>query len=108
MQRGDLVSVAINGDFDKNRPALAVKLPLLANHTSITVFPTISAFVNSPLLLVTVPVFAKNHLEKISQIITDKAMTFKCEKIGPVLGRVNADELTQVERGLAVFLGIAK
>jgi len=25
-----------------------------------------------------------------------------------VLGRVNADELTQVERGLAVFLGIVK
>jgi hypothetical protein len=24
------------------------------------------------------------------------------------LGRVNPDELTQVERGLAVFLGIAK
>ena len=38
----------------------------------------------------------------------DKAMTLKREKIGPALGRVSADQLTQVERGLAVFLGIAK
>jgi len=51
---------------------------------------------------------ASNGLEKTSQIMIDKAMTLKREKIGPVLGRVNADELTQVERGLAIFLGIAK
>jgi mRNA interferase MazF len=51
---------------------------------------------------------ASNGLEKTSQIMIDKAMTLKREKIGSVLGCVNADELTQVERGLAVFLGIAK
>ena len=40
--------------------------------------------------------------------MVDKAMTVKCDKVGPVFGRIDADALVQVERCLAVFLGIAK
>jgi mRNA interferase MazF len=108
MQRGDLVSVAIRGDFGKPRPALVIQSPLFDNHTSVTVLPITSTLVDAPLLRVTVQASASNGLEKTSQIMIDKAMTLKREKIGSVLGRVNADELTQVERGLAIFLGIAK
>jgi len=108
MQRGDLVSVAIQGDFGKPRPALVIQSPLFAKHTSVTVLPITSTLVDAPLLRVTVQASASNGLEKTSQIMIDKAMTLKREKIGSVLGRVNADELTQVERGLAIFLGIAK
>jgi mRNA interferase MazF len=108
MQRGDLVAVAIQGDFGKPRPALVIQSPLFANQTSVTVLLVTSALVNAPLLRVTVQAAPGNGLEKTSQIMIDKAMTLKREKIGPVLGRVGADQLTQVERGLAVFLGIAK
>ena len=108
MQRGDLVSVAIQGDFGKSRPALVIQSPLFANHTSVTLLLVTSTLVDAPLLRVTVPASASNGLEKTSQIMIDKAMTLKREKIGPALGRVSADQLTQVERGLAVFLGIAK
>ena len=108
MQRGDLVSVAIQGDFGKSRPALVIQSPLFANHTSVTVFLVTSTLVDAPLLRVTVQASASNGLEKTSQVMIDKAMTLKREKIGPVLGRVSAEQLTQVERGLAVFLGIAK
>ena len=108
MQRGDLVSVAIQGDFGKPRPALVIQSPLFANHTGVTVLLVTSTLVDAPLLRVRVQASASNGLEKTSQIMIDKAMTLKREKIGPVLGRVNPDELTQVERGLAVFLGIAK
>ena len=108
MQRGDLVSVAIQGDFGKPRPALVIQSPHFANHTSVTVLLVTSTLVDAPLLRVTVQATPGNGLEKTSQIMIDKAMTLKRGKIGPVLGRVNPDELTQVERGLAVFLGIAK
>jgi len=108
MQRGDLVSVAIQGDFGKPRPALVIQSPHFANHTSVTVLLVTSTLVEAPLLRVTVQAAPGNGFEKTSQIMIDKAMTLKREKIGPVLGRVNPDELTQVERGLAVFLGIAK
>jgi len=108
MQRGDLVSVAIQGDFGKPRPALVIQSPLFASHTSVTVLFVTSTLVDAPLLRVTVQAAPGNGLEKTSQIMIDKSMTLKREKIGPVLGRVNPDELTQVERSLAVFLGIAK
>jgi len=108
MQRGDLVSVAIQGNFGKPRSALVIQSPLFANHTSVTVLLVTSTLVDAPLLRVTVQAAPGNGLEKTSQIMIDKAMTLKREKIGPVLGRVNPDELTQVERGLAIFLGIAK
>ena len=108
MQRGDLVAVAIQGDFGKPRPALVIQSPLFANHSSVTVLLTTSTLVDAPLLRVTVQASAINGLEKNSQIMIDKAMTLKREKIGSVLGHVNAEQLTQVERGLAVFLGIAK
>ena len=38
----------------------------------------------------------------------DKAMTVMRGKIGRVLGRLDADAMLEVERRLAVFLGIAK
>lgn len=40
--------------------------------------------------------------------MVDKAMTVKREKVGPAFGRIDADVLVEVERCLAVFLGIAK
>ena len=38
----------------------------------------------------------------------DKAMTVKCDKVGLAFGRINADAMVEVERCLAVFLGIVK
>jgi mRNA interferase MazF len=35
-------------------------------------------------------------------------MTVKRDKIGLVFGRIDADALVEIERCLAVFLGIAK
>jgi len=40
--------------------------------------------------------------------MVDKAMTVKRERVGPVFGRIDADTLVEVERCLAVFLGLAK
>lgn len=40
--------------------------------------------------------------------MVDKAMTVNRDKIGPTVGRVDVDVMVEVERCLAVFLGIAK
>jgi mRNA interferase MazF len=47
-------------------------------------------------------------LQKASQVMADKAMTVKRDKVGSVVGRIEAEALVAVERSLAVFLGIAK
>jgi mRNA interferase MazF len=40
--------------------------------------------------------------------MVDKTMTVRREKIGPVLGRVEPERMLEIERCLAIFLGVAK
>lgn len=106
--RGDLVTIAIQGDFGKPRPALVIQADQFSGHSSISVLPVTSTLVAAPLLRVTIQPSAGNGLQKPSQVMVDKAMTVKRDKIGPAFGRIDVDALVEVERCLAVFLGIAK
>ena len=106
--RGDLVTIALAGDFGKPRPALVIQANQFDEHTTVTVLLISSTLVEAPLLRVIIVPDSSNGLEKESQVMIDKAMTIKREKIGPVFGRINPDTLMEVERCLAVFLGIAK
>ena len=51
---------------------------------------------------------AANGLRRPSQIMIDKAMTIMRTKLGEVFGRLADEGMVEVERRLAVFLGIAK
>ncbi len=108
MMRGDLVSIAVQGDFGKPRPALVIQAKQFSEHTSATVLPITGTLLAAPLLRVTVQPSAENGLQELSQVMVDKAMTVKRDKIGPAFGRIDADVLVEIERCLAVFLGIAK
>lgn len=108
MKRGDLISIAIQGDFGKPRPALIIQANQFSEHTSITVLPITSTIVFAPLLRVTVQPNQENGLEKISQVMVDKVITIKRDKAGAVIGQIDTDILIEIERCLAVFLGIAK
>lgn len=106
--RGDFVTIAMQGDFGKPRPALVIQANQFIEHASATVLPITGTLVAAPLLRVTVQPSAENGLQKPSQVMVDKAMTVKRDKVGRSFGRIDADALVEVERCLAVFLGIAK
>lgn len=108
VHRGDLVTIALPGDFGKPRPALVIQSDWFAEHPSVTVLPVTSTLVSAPLLRITVEPDNQNGLQKASQLMVDKAMTVMRGKVGGVIGRVDAPVLLEVERCLAVFLGIAK
>lgn len=108
MKRGDFVPIAMQGDVGKPRPALVVQADQFDEHATVTVLPVTSALVAAPLLRITVLPDATNGLHKPSQVMVDKAMTVKRDKVGPSFGRMGVDALVEVERCLAVFLGIAK
>jgi len=108
MRRGDFVTIAMQGDFGKPRPALIVQSDQFSEHASVTVLLVSSALVDAPLLRVTVPPNPENGLQKPSQVMVDKAMTVKKDKLGEAFGNLNADGMLEIERCLAVFLGIAK
>ena len=77
-------------------------------HATVTVLPVTSSLVAAPLLRITVQPDSTNGLQRRSQVMVDKAMTVKRDKVGSAFGRIDVDALVEVERCLAVFLGIAK
>ncbi|TAN05071.1 MAG: type II toxin-antitoxin system PemK/MazF family toxin [Rhodanobacteraceae bacterium] len=108
MKRGDLITVALQGDFGKPRPALVVQADAYGAHTSVTVLPVTSTRIDAPLLRVALAPSADNGLTRPSQVMIDKTMTVRQERLGEVIGHVTPDELLEIDRCLAVFLGIAR
>lgn len=108
MRRGDLVTIALQGDYGNPRPALVIQSDFFDAHPSITVLPVTSELREAPLFRVTVEPTSANGLRQTSQIMVDKCMTVAQEKLGEAFGRLDAGSMLEVERCLAVFLGIAK
>lgn len=106
--RGDFVTIAMQGDFGKPRPALVVQADQFDEHATVTVMLVSGARVDAPLFRITIQPSAENGLQKPSQVMVDKTMTVKRDKLGQAFGRIDADAMVEVERCLAVFLGIAK
>lgn len=106
--RGDFVTIAMQGDFGKPRPALVIQADQFDEHTTVTVLPVTGTLVAAPLLRITVQPSSGNGLQKPSQVMVDKAVTVKRDKLGQAFGRIDVDVMVEVERCLAVFLGIAK
>ncbi|VEJ45808.1 type II toxin-antitoxin system PemK/MazF family toxin [Bartonella vinsonii] len=106
--RGSLVTIAMQGDFGKPRPALIIQANQFSEHTSVTVLPITSTLVSAPLLRITLYPDSKNGLQKPSQVMIDKIMTVRCEKVSSTFGSIPVDKMLEIERCLAVFLGIVK
>lgn len=107
MRRGDLVTVALRGDQGKPRPALVVQADNFAALSSVTVLPVTSTLVDAPLLRVPLKPDARNGLTKPSQVMVDKPQTPARDKLGTVIGHLDDATMVEVNRALAVFLGLA-
>ncbi|MEY3791694.1 MAG: hypothetical protein RLZ09_2531 [Pseudomonadota bacterium] len=60
--RGQLVTIALQGDFGKPRPALVVQSDFFENHPSVTVLPVTSDLRDTPLFRVLVEPSQENGL----------------------------------------------
>ena len=108
MNRGDFVTIALQGDFGKPRPALVIQSDQFNAHATVTVLLVTSTLIDAPLFRVSVQPEESNGLIKPSQIMVDKAMTVNREKIGKAFGSASDEVMLEVGRCLAVFLGIAR
>jgi len=63
--------------------------------------------VDAPLIRPTLQPTPENGLRKPSQVMIDKAMTVRRDKLGPPFGRLDDETMLSVTRLLTVFLGIA-
>jgi mRNA interferase MazF len=107
MRRGDLVTVAMPGDFGKPRPALVVQSDQFEATATLTTLLLSGTLVDAPLIRLTVHPTPGNGLRKPSQIMVDKAMTVKRDRLGEPFGRVDDETMISVNRSLALFFGLA-
>ena len=107
MRRGNLVTVALQGDLGKPRPALIIQSDLFDAHPSIVILPLTSELRDTPLFRILVNPDELNGLRKPSQIMMDKPQSVSREKIGTVFGHLGDETMLAVNRALAVFLGFA-
>ncbi len=107
LKRGDVVLLALQGDYGKPRPALIVQSDLfIATHPSVTILPLTSELRNAVLFRIDVAPSAGNGLRKPSQIMLDKISTIAWEKVGERIGRLDDQTLMRVNRSLMVWLGL--
>jgi mRNA interferase MazF len=108
MNRGDLVTIAIQGDFGKPRPALVIQSDVFSDiHETVTVALLSSRIVQAPIFRLNVAPDDRNGLTKECQIQIDKIMSIRKERIGSPIGKLDDTMLVRVNRALALWLGLA-
>lgn len=108
MKRGDLVAVALQGDLGKPRPALVVQSDFFNDtHPSVTLLPVTGEIRSAPLFRVTIEPSEANGLRKVSQVMVDKLVSVRRDKLGAPFGRIEDEALLRVNRALAVWIGLA-
>ncbi|HKL50512.1 MAG TPA: type II toxin-antitoxin system PemK/MazF family toxin [Wenzhouxiangellaceae bacterium] len=106
MRRGDLVVVSLKDDYGKPRPALIVQSDLFDEHPSVTLMPVTSELRDTPLFRFRVEPDGSNGLAKPSQVMIDKIQTVPRDHLGQPIGRLEDSKMTEVNRLMALFLGL--
>lgn len=106
MRRGDVVVVATSGDYGKPRPAVIVQTDALPDdHGSVILCQMTSATAPSDYRVV-LEATADNGLRNRSEIMVDKPVTVRRERIGAMIGRLSNDELRRLNMSIAFVMGL--
>jgi mRNA interferase MazF len=107
MKRGDVIMIALSGDYGKPRPGVIVQSDLFLDTGSVTILPLTSHFIDAPLFRIIIEPSTSNGLNQTSYIMIDKLYTTPREKIGNVIGSLELKTMAEIARALALFIGIA-
>lgn len=107
LSRGDLVTIAVQGDYGKPRPAVVVQADAFLGLKSIMVLPlTSDTNADADLFRVTVSPDMENGLRLVSVVMVDKAMPVPVEKLGAVFGRMSRKTMRDIDRCIVSFFGV--
>lgn len=107
MTRGDVVVVA-EGDYGKPRPAVVVQTNALPEaHPSVVICQMTSDIVDAPDFRVTIEPNEDNGLRTRSQVMADKPVTIRRERVGQRIGRLTDADIGRLNIALAFVMGLA-
>jgi mRNA interferase MazF len=104
-RRGDLVSVSLQGDYGKPRPALVVQSDLLDALDSVVLCP-VTSDLRTAAFRVTVEPTTGNGLRVLSQVMVDKLSTLPRSKLSASFGRLEEERMKAVDRALLLVTGL--
>ena len=107
MKRGDLVTVALSGDYGKPRPALVIQSDFLPETDSVLVCLVTTVIRAAPLYRLSLAAGDESGLREPSQVMVDKIMAVRRDRCGAQIGRIDDAALLTLRRLLAFVVGIA-
>lgn len=108
MRRGDLVTVAAAGDYGKPRPAVIVQTDAFPeSHASVVICQLTSDLVDAPDFRVTIEPKPENGLRQTSQVMADKPVSIRRERVGQKIGRLGDQDMARLGIALAFVFGLA-
>jgi mRNA interferase MazF len=108
VKRGDVVTVAASSDYGKPPPAVIVQTDALpAEHASVIVCQMTSDIAEAPDFRVTIEPTEKNGLRTRSQIMADKPVTIRRERVGRKIGSLDDKDVARLNVALAFVVGLA-
>jgi mRNA interferase MazF len=107
MSRGDLVIVAAPGDYGKPRPAVIVQSDAIPESHASVVICQMTAELTEADFRITIEPGPETGLRARSQVMADKPVTIRRERIGQRIGRLGASDMARLNVALAFVTGLA-
>jgi mRNA interferase MazF len=107
LKRGDVVIALVRGDYGKPRPVVVVQNDRFAGHTSVTVALITSTLTELDDVRLTLAPTPENGLRATSQVQLDRLQSIPRSRLRDVIGHLTPAQMTRINRGLALFLGLA-
>ena len=103
-----MVTIAATGDYGKPGPAVIVQTDALpAQHASVVVCQMTSDYSDAPDFRVTIDPSERNGLRVKSQVIADKPVTIRRERIGRHIGHLDDKDVARLNIASALVMGLA-
>lgn len=106
MKRGDLITVAMAGDFGKPRPAIVIQTDYVQFTDTILICMITSDLTSPSPFRTNIPSNAQTRLTKPSQVMADKTFAALRKRCGPVFGQAGDVVMTDLGIALAFVMGI--
>jgi mRNA interferase MazF len=107
VQPGDLVTVAVSGDYGKPRPALVIQSDHLPETDSVLVCLLTTTLRHAPLFRFPLPANEETGLRQPSQVMVDKIMAVRRDRCGAPIGKAGPADMLSLNRLLAFVVGVA-
>lgn len=108
MEKGDIIICVLSGDYGKPRLAVIVQSDLFnETHASITICPITTYLLEAPLFHLSLIPSKLTGLISESQIMIDKIVTIKSEKIDRKIGKLSSNEMIKLDNALKLWLNLS-